>query len=83
MSHIVKEQLGINDEDLDHRNRMEMNGVFTWELGKGEHSSILFRKNGVELAELVYNPKHSEKEDDSISVENLVAPTVPQKPAIV
>lgn len=83
VSHIVKEQLGINDEDLDHRNRMEMNGVFTWELGKGEHSSILFRKNGVELAELVYNPKHSEKEDDSISVENLVAPTVPQKPDIV
>ena len=83
VSHIVKEQLGIKDEDVDHRNRMEMNGVFTWELGKGEHSSILFKKDGVELAELVYNPKHSEKEDDSISMENLVAPTVPQKPDIV
>ena len=83
VSHIVKEQLGIKDEDMDHRNRMEMNGVFTWDLGKGEHSSILFKKDSVELAELVYNPKHSEKENDSISMENLVAPTVPQKPDIV
>ena len=82
VSHIVREQLGI-DVDVDHRNRMEMNGVFTWELGKGEHSRILFRKNGVELAELVYNPKHTDKENDSISIENLVVPTVAQKPDIV
>ena len=82
VSHIVKEQLGI-DVDVDHRNRMEMNGVFTWELGKGEHSRILFRKDGVELAELVYNPKHTEQENDSISMEHLVVPTVPQKPDIV
>ncbi len=82
VSHIVREQLGIN-VDVDHRNRMEMNGVFTWELGKGEHSRILFRKDGVELAELVYNPKHTEKENDSISMEHLVVPTVPQKPDIV
>ena len=34
VSHIVKEQLHLNDEDIDHRNRMEMNGLFTWELGK-------------------------------------------------
>ena len=82
VSHIVREQLGI-DVDVDHRNRMEMNGVFTWELGKGEHSRILFRKDGVELAELVYNPKHTDREDDSISMEHLVVPTVPQKPDIV
>ena len=82
VSHIVKKQLGI-DVDVDHRNRMEMNGVFTWELGKGEHSRILFRKDGVELAELVYNPKHNEEENDSISMENLVVRTVPQKPDIV
>ena len=83
VSHIVREQLGISMEDMEHRNRMEMNGVFTWELGKGEHSRILFRKDGVELAELVYNPKHTEKENDSISMEHLVVPTVPQKPDIV
>ena len=82
VSHIVREQLGI-DVDVDHRNRMEMNGVFTWELGKGEHSRILFRKDGVELAELVYNPKHTDRENDSISMQNLVVPTVPQKPDIV
>lgn len=81
VSHIVRELLGIKQEEVDHRNRMEMNGIFTWELGKGEHSRILFRKDGVELAELVYNPKHTG--NDNISMENLVAPTVPQKPDIV
>lgn len=83
VSHIVKEQLRIGKEDMEHRNRMEMNGLFTWELGKGEHSRILFRKDGVELAELVYNPKHTEKENESISMPNMVVPTVTQKPDIV
>lgn len=83
VSHIVKEQLGIEKEDMEHRNRMEMNGLFTWELGKGEHSRILFCKDGVELAELVYNPKHTEKENDNISMPNMVVPTVTQKPDIV
>ena len=82
VSHIVKELLGL-DVDVDHRNRMEMNGIFTWELGKGEHSRILFKKNDVELAELVYNPKHTDKENDSVSMENLYVPTVAQKPDIV
>lgn len=82
VSHIVKELLG-EEVDVDHRNRMEMNGVFSWELGKGENSRILFRKDGVELAELVYNPKHTEKENDSISIENMVVRTVAQKPDIV
>lgn len=83
VSHIVKEQLGIEKEDMEHRNRMEMNGLFTCELGKGEHSRILFRKDGVELAELVYNPKHTEKENDNISMPNMMVPTVTQKPDIV
>lgn len=83
VSHIVKEQLHLSDEDVDHRNRMEMNGIFTWELGKGEHSRILFKKDNVELAELVYNPKHNEKENDNISIENIYVPTVAQKPDIV
>lgn len=82
VSHIVRKQFEF-DVDVDHRNRMEMNGVFTWELGKGEHSRILFKKDGVELAELVYNPKHTDKENDSISMEHLVVPTVAQKPDIV
>ena len=83
VSHIVKEQLGLKDSDVDHRNRMEMSGMFTWELGKGEHSRILFKKDNVELAELVYNPKHTDRQNDSISITDLVVPTVPQKPDIV
>lgn len=83
VSHIVKKKLGLKDEDVDHRNRMEMSGMFTWELGKGEHSRILFKKDGVELAELVYNPKHTDKENDNISIADLVVPTVAQKPDIV
>ena len=83
VSHIVKEQLHLDDEDVEHCNRMEMNGVFSWELGKGEHSRILFRKDGVELAELVYNPKNADKENDNVGMKDLVVPTVPQKPDIV
>lgn len=79
VSHIVKEQLHLDDEDVEHRNRMEMNGIFSWELGKGEHSRILFRKDGVELAELVYNPKNVDKENDNVGMKDLVVPTVPQK----
>ena len=83
VSHIVKDQLRLQDEDVEHRNRLEMNGVFSWELGKGEHSRILFRKDGVELAELVYNPKNADKENDNVGMKDLVVPTVPQKPDIV
>lgn len=83
VSHIVKEQLHLEEEDVEHHNRMEMNGIFSWELGKGEHSRILFRKDGIELAELVYNPKNADKENDNVGMKNLVVPTVPQKPDIV
>ena len=83
VSHIVKEQLQLNDEDIDHRSRMEMNGLFTWELGKGKHSRILFKKDNVELAEMVYNPKSTENDNDSTGIKELVTKTVPQKPDIV
>ncbi len=83
VSHIVREQLGIEKDDVEHRNRMELSGLFSWELGKGEQSRILYKKDGIELAELVYNPKHSQKEDDKIGIHNLEVRTVPQKPDIV
>lgn len=83
VSHIVKAQLNLDDEDVEHRNRMELNGIFSWELGKGEHSRILFRKDGVELAELVYNPKNADKGNGNVGMKDLVVPTVPQKPDIV
>jgi hypothetical protein len=62
---------------------MEMNGIFSWELGKGEHSRILFKKDNIELAELIYNPKHTETDNDITGINNMVARTVPQKPDIV
>ncbi len=83
VSHIVKEQMHLTDSDVDNRNRTEMNGFFTWELGKGDHSRILFNKDGVELAELIYNPKKSDKEDGPISISDWKVLTVPQKPDIV
>ena len=83
VSHIVKEKLHLSDEDIDHRNRMEMNGLFTWDLGKGEHSRILFKKDDIELAELVYNPKSTERENLSAGIKDWTVPTVPQKPVIV
>ena len=82
VSHIVRDLLGEATE-VDHHNRMEMGSFFTWELGKGEHSHIVFKKDGVELAELVYNPKHTDKENDSLSISNIEVRTVPQKPDIV
>lgn len=82
ISHIVKELCG-EDVDVDHRNRMELNGVFTWELGKGEHSRIVFKKGEIELAELIYNPKHTDKDNDNIGIANVESRTVPQKPDIV
>ena len=83
VSHIVKEKLHLSDDDTDQRNRMEMNGLFTWDLGKGEHSRILFKKDGIELAELIYNPKSTEHENKSVGIKDLIVPTVPQKPDIV
>lgn len=83
VSHIVKEKLHLSDEDIDHRNRMEMNGLFTWDLGKGEHSRILFKKDDIELAELVYNPKSTERENLSAGIKDWTVPTVPQKSDIV
>ena len=83
VSHIVQEQLGIEKSDIDHRNRMEMGSFFTWNLGRGEHSHIVFKKDGVELAELVYNPKHTDTENENISISGIESRTVPQKPDIV
>ena len=56
-----------------------MNGLFTWDLGKGEHSRILFKKDDIELAELVYNPKSTERENLSAGIKDWTVPTVPPK----
>ena len=76
---VVKELTGAEAEQYS---RTEMSGLFTYSLGKGEHSKIIFKKDDVTLAELVYNPRHSDK-DDVKGIGELESKTVPQKPDIV
>lgn len=76
---VVKE---LTDTEPEQQSRTEMSGLFTYSLGKGEHSKIIFKKDAVTLAELVYNPRHSDK-DDIKGIGELESRTVPQKPDIV
>ncbi len=76
---VVKELTGTEPEQ---HSRTEMSGLFSYSLGKGEHSKIIFKKDDVTLAELVYNPRHSDK-DDIKGIDKLESKTVPQKPDIV
>jgi hypothetical protein len=82
---VVKELFREQDIDVttDHQNRMEMHSLFTYDLGKGEHSRIVFKNGDITLAELVYNPKHTEHENNRTGIEHLESYTVPQKPDIV
>lgn len=82
MKEIVRKQLGDGIE-IDNSSRMELNGLFRYELGKGDRSRILFRKGDVELAELIYNPVQGKTDSREINIDNLVSRTVPQKPDIV
>ena len=77
---VVKELTGITPEQID---RTELSGLFTYSLGKGEHSKIIFKKEDITLAELVYNPRHDDKHDDIKGIGDMESKTVPQKPDIV
>lgn len=83
VSHIVKEILNLGDDDIENPNRAEMGDAFVRTMDKGTHSRIVFRKDGIELAELFYNPKHTTKGNTSSGIEHLESPTVPQKPDIM
>jgi len=76
---VVKDLTGA---EAEQHSRTEMSGLFSYSLGKGEHSKIIFKKDDVTLAELVYNPRHSDK-DDIKGIGELESKTVPQKPDIV
>ena len=80
MEKVVRELTGIEPEQHD---RTELSGLFTYSLGKGEHSKIIFRKDDVTLAELVYNPRHDDRNDDIKGIGDMESKTVPQKPDIV
>lgn len=82
MKEIVRRQLGDGIE-IDNSSRMELNGLFRYELGKGDRSRILFKKRDIELAELIYNPVQGKTDSREINIDNLVSRTVPQKPDIV
>jgi len=82
LKEIVRLQLGEGIE-IDNESRVEMNGIFGGELGKGDKSRILFRSGDVELAELIYNPTQGDNDHRDINIDNLVSRTVPQKPDIV
>lgn len=82
MKEIVRKQLGEGIE-IDNSSRIEMHGAFRHELGKGDHSRIVFKKGDVELAELIYNPTHGENDRRDINIDNLISRTVPQKPDIM
>lgn len=77
---IVKELTGTEPLQAD---RTELSGLFTYSLGKGEHSKIIFKKDDITLAELVYNPRHDDKHDDIKGIGDMESKTVPQKPDIV
>lgn len=79
---IVEQQLG-EDTLIDNRNRLEMGPMFAYNLSKGQNSSIIFRKDDVELAELIYNPQEETEDSSETGIEGLVSPTVPQRPDIV
>lgn len=82
VKNIIKQQLG-DDIEIENYSRVEMNQFFHNSLGIGDHSRILFRNGNVELAELIYNPKHTDTDTSTINIDNLISATVPQKPDIV
>lgn len=82
MKEIVRRQLGEGIE-IDNSSRIELNGMFRYELGKGDKSRIVFKSQDVELAELIYNPTQGDNDRRDINIDNLVSRTVPQKPDIV
>ena len=84
VSHIIRDQLKLEKDQVEQHNRTELNGLFTWELGKGEHSRILFKKDNIELAELIYNPRNLDKSNNGSGIDkDIYAPTAVQKPDIV
>ena len=52
-------------------------------VGQGRTFTHTLQKDNVELAELVYNPKNTERENAYMGMKDLVVRTVPQKPDIV
>ncbi|MCR5380090.1 MAG: restriction endonuclease-like protein [Lentisphaeria bacterium] len=81
---IVRDLFSKSDKNLkiEDLNRQELNGKFNRSLVTGNNSKVLFKCNGVELAELYYNAKTGKMESGCIP--SSVAPSgVEQKPDII
>ena len=80
---IVEEVL---DLKADKTRKVEMKGLFDFELKHGDYSHVVFKKDDIELAELIYNPakETSESGGEKLKgVSNAESFTVPQRPDIV
>ncbi len=84
VSHIVRDTLG-DKVSFTQQNRPELHPLFVSDLKQGEQSAIVYKNEDVELAKVVYNPKHTDEiEGDGLrGIENLTSRTVNQKPDIV
>ena len=81
---IVRDLFGRHGDrlEVEDLNRQELNGRFTRNLETGSKSKVVFRQNGIELAELYYNSKTGTTDTDGIP--SSVSPSgVAQKPDIV
>lgn len=85
VSHIVRDTLGDKISFTQH-NRPELHPLFVSDLKQGNQSAIIYKQGDVELAKVVYNPKHTqsvEEEDGLRGIDHLTSRTVNQKPDIV
>lgn len=84
VSHIVSEKLG-DKVTFTQQNRPELHPLFVSDLKQGQQSAIVYKNGDVELAKVVYNPKHTGDEEGNglRGIGNLTSRTVNQKPDIV
>lgn len=71
----------------DNHSRRELNHLFSYDLSQGKHSRIIFKDDETELAELIYNPRSSDKQTGPDETggwdKHVISKTVSQKPDIV
>lgn len=81
VKNIVHELLG--DDVSEEPKNKAVYGNFVYELARGRSSAILLRKQGVELAEVLYNSQLEENNNRQTGMEDAVSFTVPQRPDII
>ena len=81
VKNIVRDLLGEDTEEETKGNAVY--GNFIYELARGGSSAILLRKQGVELAEVLYNSQLDETNKKKTGMEDAISLTVPQRPDII